>query len=56
VCSDEGRLPLVRLDRDRSPANAVFDELGRGDLVAVDEADPRGDGLRVRASSRLLRR
>jgi len=53
VCSDEGRVPLVRLDRDASPANARFDDLRRGDLVRVEEAESRGDGLRVRPSSRV---
>jgi small ribosomal subunit Rsm22 len=53
VCSDEGRIPLVRLDRDASPANARFDDLRRGDLVRVEDADLRGDGLRVGALSRV---
>jgi hypothetical protein len=53
VCSDEGRIPLVRLDRDASPANASFDGLGRGDLVRVEGAGRRGDGLRVEPSTRL---
>src|SRR5207237_2345927 len=51
VCSDEGRIPLVRLDRDASPANARFDDLGRGDLVRVEGADRRADGLRIGPSS-----
>jgi len=53
VCSDEGRVPLVRLDRDASPANARFDELRRGDLVRVEEAESRADGLRIGPSSRV---
>jgi hypothetical protein len=53
VCSDEGRIPLVRLDRDASSANARFDDLRRGDLVRVEGADLRADGLRVGASSRV---
>jgi hypothetical protein len=53
ICSDEGRMPLVRLDRDASPANARFDALRRGDLVKVDDAEQRGDGLRIVAATRL---
>jgi len=53
VCSDEGRIPLVRLDRDVSPANAPFDDLRRGDLVRVEAAESRPDGLRVGPSSRV---
>ncbi|HZX66712.1 MAG TPA: methyltransferase type 12, partial [Myxococcales bacterium] len=53
VCSDDGRLPLVRLDRDASPANARFDALHRGDLVEVEDAEQRGDGLRIVAATRL---
>ncbi|HET7785651.1 MAG TPA: small ribosomal subunit Rsm22 family protein [Myxococcales bacterium] len=47
VCSDEGRLPLVRLDRHAAPQNAAFDELRRGDLVRLRGTERRGDGLRV---------
>ncbi|MFL5422958.1 MAG: small ribosomal subunit Rsm22 family protein [Myxococcales bacterium] len=53
VCSDDGRLPLVRLDRDASPANARFDALRRGDLVEVEDAEQRGDGLRIVAATHL---
>src|SRR2546430_14563585 len=31
VCSDEGRIPLVRLDRDASPANARFFPFSRSE-------------------------
>jgi SAM-dependent methyltransferase len=47
VCSDEGRLPLVRLDRHAAPGNTAFDELRRGDLVRLRGTERRGDGLRV---------
>ncbi len=33
ACGEPGRLPLRRLDRRRSSANAWFDDLHRGDLV-----------------------
>ncbi|TMA20377.1 MAG: hypothetical protein E6J85_10000, partial [Deltaproteobacteria bacterium] len=53
VCSDEGRIPLVRLDRHASPGNARFDDLRRGDLVRVEGAESRPDGLRIGPSSRV---
>ena len=54
VCSDQGRIPLVRLDRDASSANARFDELRRGDVVLVGGADLRTDGLRLDRSSSVV--
>ncbi len=53
ICSDEGRLPLARLDKSASPANQAFDTLERGDLVRVGSVDRRGDGLRVDAATKL---
>jgi SAM-dependent methyltransferase len=47
LCSDEGRVPVVRLDRDASMANEEFDQLARGDLVVLRGASAKGDGLRV---------
>jgi hypothetical protein len=47
VCSDAGRLPVSRLDKHASPANAAFGELWRGDLVRLGAMEERGDGLRV---------
>jgi Mitochondrial small ribosomal subunit Rsm22 len=55
VCNDSGREPLVRLDRDRAPANAALDELERGDLVRASGVEPRGDGLRVGSASTVER-
>jgi Mitochondrial small ribosomal subunit Rsm22 len=55
VCNDAGRVPLVRLDRDRSPANAALDDLERGDLVRASGVEPRGDGLRVGAATSVER-
>jgi SAM-dependent methyltransferase len=55
VCSDEGRVAAVRLDRDASDANAVFDELRRGDLVQLGKTEPRGDGLRIGKESNVER-
>jgi len=47
VCSDEGREPVGRLDRNKGGGNADFDQLGRGDLVRLRGLERRGDGLRV---------
>jgi SAM-dependent methyltransferase len=47
VCGAEERLPLVRLDRDASAGNAVFDGLRRGDRIRLRGVARRGDGLRL---------
>jgi hypothetical protein len=47
VCGAEERLPLVRLDRDASAENAVFDGLRRGDRIRLRGVARRGDGLRL---------
>jgi len=46
ACGPAGRLLITRLDRDRSPANQAFDELGRGERVAIEGAVEQTDGLR----------
>jgi len=56
VCSDEGRVAAVRLDRDASEANAPFAELRRGDLVQLGKTEARGDGLRVGPDAKIERR
>ena len=53
VCSDQGRVPVARLHRDASPANADFDGLERGDLVTLGGVAPKGDGLRVGPGSEV---
>jgi ribosomal protein RSM22 (predicted rRNA methylase) len=55
VCSDQGRVPVARLDRDAAPANADFDRLERGDLVLLGRAGQKGDGLRVGRESEVRR-
>lgn len=50
-CGLEGRVPLVRLDRERSDSNAAFSALERGDVVSIDELGTAGDGRRVMAAS-----
>jgi SAM-dependent methyltransferase len=47
VCSDEGRVAAVRLDRHAAQENGAFDGLKRGDLVRLRGLEKRGDGLRV---------
>jgi ribosomal protein RSM22 (predicted rRNA methylase) len=36
VCSPAGRLRVTRLDKDRTPQNASFEDLRRGDIVRFD--------------------
>jgi hypothetical protein len=55
-CGPAGRHPLVRLDRDRSPANADFDQAARGDLLITADTTRAGDGLRLGPQSRVQRR
>lgn len=54
-CGPAGRHPLVRRDRDATPANADFDALERGDLISAGPLEPRGDGLRLGAESKVVR-
>src|SRR5438128_1287860 len=53
VCSDQGRVPVGRLDRDAVPTNADFDRLERGDLVLLGGVARKGDGLRVGRESEV---
>ncbi len=55
-CGPAGRHPLVRLDRDRSPENAGFDQATRGDLMIAGPTERAGDGLRIGPTSRVQRR
>jgi hypothetical protein len=50
-CGGPGRHLLVRLDRDASAANAGLDGVRRGDVLRVEGAVPRPDGLRLTAES-----
>ena len=47
VCNDGGRLAVARLERDRGPANAAFDDAGRGDVLRLTGLIEKGDGLRL---------
>ena len=55
VCSDAGRLPLSRLDREESAANAAFSTLERGDLVRLRGLGQKGDGLRAGPAAEVIR-
>jgi hypothetical protein len=55
-CGPAGRHALVRLDRERGPASAGFDEARRGDVIVVERVQAAGDGLRVLPGARVERR
>jgi len=52
LCGPPGRLTVSRLDRERKPANAVLDELRRGDLVKLEGWE--GKGYEVGRNLRLF--
>ncbi len=54
-CGPAGRHPIVRLDRERSPANVAFDTAERGQLLQVRGVAPAGDGLRVTRDTVVVR-
>ncbi|HYS09451.1 MAG TPA: small ribosomal subunit Rsm22 family protein [Myxococcales bacterium] len=55
ICGMEGRMPLVRLDRDAREHNALFDELRRGDKVRLARTQRHGDGQRLGPESGIER-
>ncbi len=46
ACGPAGRLLVTRLDRDRSPANQILDEIERGIVVRITGVAAQPDGLR----------
>jgi SAM-dependent methyltransferase len=54
-CGPEGRVGLALQEKHRTPANEVFFSLRRGDVVAVEGTEPRGDGLSLVAGSTVRR-
>lgn len=44
-CGPEGRIGLALQQKHRTASNEVFFSLRRGDVVAVEGMEPRGDGL-----------
>jgi ribosomal protein RSM22 (predicted rRNA methylase) len=55
VCGAIGRTLVTRLDRDRSPNNQAFDRLERGDLLRIENAAMRPDGLRCTGDTTVER-
>jgi SAM-dependent methyltransferase len=52
-CGPEGRMGLALQDKHRTLANAAFFQLHRGDVVALTETEPRGDGLALGEQSEV---
>jgi SAM-dependent methyltransferase len=50
-CGPEGRMGLALQEKHRTEANQVFFSLHRGDVVALEGTEPRGDGLALTAQS-----
>ncbi|MBI5544655.1 MAG: methyltransferase type 12, partial [Deltaproteobacteria bacterium] len=44
-CGPEGRVGLALQDKHKSAQNAAFARLNRGDVIAIDGTEERGDGL-----------
>ena len=55
VCGPAGRVLVTRLDRDRAPANQGYEEIARGDLVRIEGATARPDGLRCTSETTVVR-
>lgn len=55
ICGDVPATRARLLDRDASPPNAVFDTLGRGDVVTIAGDAPTSDAWRVREATRIDR-
>jgi ribosomal protein RSM22 (predicted rRNA methylase) len=52
-CGPEGRKGLALQAKHVGDANRAFETLRRGDVVALEGAEPRGDGLALGAGSRV---
>jgi SAM-dependent methyltransferase len=50
-CGPEGRMGLALQEKHRTEANQVFFSLHRGDVVALESTEPRGDGLALTGQS-----
>jgi ribosomal protein RSM22 (predicted rRNA methylase) len=51
ACGPAGRVLVTRLDRERGPANKEIEHISRGDLVHIEGATARSDGLRCTATT-----
>ncbi len=47
ICGPSGRHQIMRLDRDRTPANQVLDRARRGDILVLVESLVLGDDTRI---------
>lgn len=47
LCGEPGRFQFTRLDRHESPANRVFGDLNRGDIVRISGAESRNEDWRL---------
>jgi ribosomal protein RSM22 (predicted rRNA methylase) len=47
LCAPGGRIEMVRLDKNQSPANAAFDGIRQGDVITVENTDLRGLYMRI---------
>jgi ribosomal protein RSM22 (predicted rRNA methylase) len=54
-CGPEGRVGLALQEKHRAAANDVFFSLRRGDVVAVEGTEPRGNGLALVEGSSVRR-
>jgi SAM-dependent methyltransferase len=54
-CGPEGRMGLALQEKHRTPVNETFFSLHRGDVVAIEGTEPRGDGLALTADSTVER-
>jgi ribosomal protein RSM22 (predicted rRNA methylase) len=52
-CGPDGRRGLALQEKHVGDANRRFETLRRGDVVALEGAEPRGDGLALGAASRV---
>jgi hypothetical protein len=52
-CGPEGRMGLALQEKDVTERNRAFEGLLRGDVVALTDVEPRGDGLRLSAGSEV---
>lgn len=55
ACGPAGRLLVTRLDRERSPANQLLDEIERGDVVRMQDGNLQSDGLRCLRDTAISR-
>lgn len=53
-CGPEGRHTLTLMTKHVRDANASFEELGRGDVIAIDATQEKGDGLALGAETRVV--